>query len=146
MGILSFNPSCNSLHSPFRSHHFRTSLASYTVQKTILLGGSLLWAYSNTQLHLSHHQHPKSRQPGSLHSLVCTNFGKLLARRLRDQVLTPPKIAPLFTNAFVYMVMGESKLPSIPQLNKVLKIGALLEDFWGLSSSLGSSTLHQLPY
>jgi hypothetical protein len=26
--------------------------------------------------------------------------------RVRNYTLTPPKVAPLFTNAFVYMVMG----------------------------------------
>jgi len=123
MDILPFNPGCDSLHSGVRSHHLRTSRASCLLPKEILLGDSLLWIYSNTQLHLPDRQHQTTQQLGSVHSLVCTSSGKSLSLRARGQMLTPPKIAPLFTNAFVYMAMGES---SIPQLDKTLIRGT----FW----------------
>jgi hypothetical protein len=63
---------------------------------------------SNNQLYLPDHQHQKSRQPRPLRNLVYNYTGKSLPHQLRDHKLTFPEIAPLFTNAFVYMVMGES--------------------------------------
>ena len=108
LGILPFNPSCNSLHGSVHFHHFRTSLASHTLQKEILLGDCLLWIHSSTKLHLPDRQHRKSQRPGALHSLVCANSGQFLLLPPRCQTLTPLQITPLFTNAFVYMAMGES--------------------------------------
>lgn len=127
--IVPFNPSGNSLHSPICSHHLRTSLASCVLQKDILLGHSWLWACSNSQLHLSNHQYQKSEQPRALRSLVCTNSCKSLSTCLRGQKLIQFKIAPLLTNAFVYMVMGES-WPLTSQLDNTLIRGALPNYFW----------------
>jgi hypothetical protein len=53
MGILPLRSSRNSVHSPVRSHHLRTSRTSYILQEDILLGDNCLWSYSNAQLHFS---------------------------------------------------------------------------------------------
>jgi hypothetical protein len=53
------------------------------------------------------------------------------------RVLIPLKIAPLFTNAFIYMVMGEFCYLPIPQRDDESAKGAKLKKLLGLSSSPG---------
>lgn len=105
--IVSINASGNSVHNLVCSYHLRTSPASFVLQKGILLGHCCLWTCSNSQLHLPNHQYKQSKQSRPLRNLVCANSRKPSLDCARGWMLTQLKIAPLFTNAFVYMVMGE---------------------------------------
>jgi hypothetical protein len=105
MGFLPLHRRCDSICNSLRTHNSRTPRTSSQIQEGILLGHRGVRTCPNRQLYLSNNQHQESQQSRAICCLVCAD-SSASPSHLEDLQLTGCKVAPLFTNAFAYMVVS----------------------------------------